>query len=74
MAIHQSWTWKDGDGRSGVNVEGDKIVWWNTPGGPGGRFAESAREQTIQSFMEKGPEVAAPAEILEKLRVFLTHS
>jgi len=61
-------TWKEHGGMSGVHTYQGVLVWWHTPGGPNGRFGETACTQSFEDFRENGPAVTAPPEIIEQLR------
>ncbi|MDX1439057.1 MAG: hypothetical protein R3284_04050 [Rubricoccaceae bacterium] len=63
--------WPDGDGTSGVHTHEGNLLWWYRPGGPGGRFGEAARTQTLDDFRENGPAVSAPPRIVKQLVALL---
>ncbi len=67
----RSWQWPDGEGVSGVHTFEGQLVWWNRPGGDGGRFGEGASTQTFDEFIADGPPVFVPANVLSELRAIL---
>lgn len=62
--------WPDGDGRSGVDAESEKLTWWYQPNGPDGRFGQSAKLQPYEEFIARGAAVSGvPANVMSDLRL-----
>lgn len=59
--------WPDGDGTAGVTSQGQSLLWWHRPGGPGGRFGEAGRLQSPDDYRDAGPAVACPADVEARL-------
>ena len=67
-----SMEWPIAGGTEGVSTHGGRIEWRSTPDGPDGRFGESAKTQTFEEFLEKGPSVEAPRKVVNLLRAYLS--
>lgn len=62
--------WADGDGRSGIDAESEKLTWWHLPNGPDGRFGQSAKLQSYEEFIARGAAVSGvPAKVMSDLRL-----
>ncbi|MEC5129651.1 hypothetical protein VSU19_23015 [Verrucomicrobiales bacterium BCK34] len=65
--MKQSWEWnKDRWGYDGVHTHEGKLVWFthkHNPHGGGGACTQGFRD-----FLENGPKVSAPSEVLVELR------
>lgn len=70
MALDLNWPEPHG-GLSGVHDHDGPLTWWHTPGGPNGRFGESARTQSRDDFLANGPAVSAPDGVVERVRAYL---
>jgi hypothetical protein len=63
----REWQWGRGQTTCGVHTYEGKLVWWETPGGPNGHLFEVGSEQSFQDFIQSGPLVSAPPEVLQEI-------
>lgn len=66
--IEFSTEWDHGDGRAGVQVSPNGLIWWYRPNGPGGSFGEVGAQQTFEEFVVQGAlGVPVPEDVMREL-------